>query len=65
MPYASYEEACAQHAWAVPDRYNIAADVCDKHPPDKLAMIWERFDGARRDVNWGELQALSLSLIHI
>ena len=31
--------------WDVPERYNIAADVCDKHPPDKLAMIHEHFDG--------------------
>ncbi len=59
MPYASYEEACAQHAWAVPDRYNIAADVCDKHPPDKLAMIHEHFDGTVREVEWGELQSAS------
>jgi acetyl-CoA synthetase len=57
--FASYEEALAQHRWDVPDRYNIAADVCDKHPPDKLAMVWERFDGARRDLTWGELQALA------
>ena len=41
----SYEEARAQHEWDVPERYNIAADVCDKHPPDKLAMIHEHFDG--------------------
>jgi acetyl-CoA synthetase len=57
--FASYEEALAQHRWDVPERYNIAADVCDKHPPDKLAMVWERFDGARRDLTWGELQALA------
>jgi acetyl-CoA synthetase len=56
---ASYEEACAQHAWNVPERYNIAADVCDKHPPDKLAMIHEHFGGAVREVQWGELQAAS------
>ncbi len=54
-----YEEICAEHAWRVPDRYNIAADVCDKHPRDKLAMIHERFDGERRELNWGELQDLS------
>jgi acetyl-CoA synthetase len=35
----TYEEACAAHSWQVPERYNIAADVCDKHPRDKLAMI--------------------------
>ncbi len=48
----TYEEACAQHRWDVPERYNIAADVCDKHPRDKLAMVHERFDGAaaRRDL---------------
>jgi acetyl-CoA synthetase len=60
----TYEEVCARHEWRVPERYNIAADVCDKHPPDKLAMVWERFDGARRDVTWGELQALSAQAAH-
>ena len=54
-----YDQLCAEHEWNVPERYNIAADVCDKHPRDKPAMIWERFDGARRDVSWGELQDLS------
>jgi acetyl-CoA synthetase len=54
-----YDHLCAEHEWKVPERYNIAADVCDKHPRDKQAMIWERFDGARRDVSWGELQDLS------
>jgi acetyl-CoA synthetase len=53
---SSYEEACAQHRWEVPDRYNIAADVCDRHPRDKLAMIHEDFSGKVREVAWGELQ---------
>jgi acetyl-CoA synthetase len=55
----TYEEAVADHRWDVPERYNIAADVCDKHPRDKLAMVHERFDGAVREVRWGELQDLS------
>src|SRR3954447_2521802 len=54
-----YEEICAQHQWTVPERYNIAADVCDKHPREKLCMIHERFDGERRELTWGELQDLS------
>src|SRR5689334_21694979 len=58
-PMSRYDQLYAEHEWKVPERYNIAADVCDKHPRDKQAMIWERFDGARRDVNWGELQDLS------
>jgi len=45
---ASYEEAVASHEWHVPERYNIAEDVCDKHPADKLAMIHEHFDGTVR-----------------
>src|SRR5690242_10162307 len=54
-----YEEICAEHEWRVPERYNIAADCCDKHPREKLAMIHERFDGERRELTWGQLQDLS------
>src|SRR3954452_14810608 len=54
-----YEETCAEHEWRVPERYNIAADCCDKHPREKLAMIHERFDGERRELTWGQLQDLS------
>ena len=43
----------------MPEHFNIAADVCDKHPREKLAMIHEHFSGAEREVRWGELQDLS------
>ncbi len=56
---AGYEEICRAHRWEVPDRYNIAADVCDKHPRGKLALIHEHFSGAQRELTWGELQDLS------
>ena len=52
----SYEQVCAEHSWDVPERYNIAADVCDRHPRDKPAMIHEDFDGNVRRLDWGELQ---------
>jgi acetyl-CoA synthetase len=55
----TYEEVVAEHEWRVPERYNIAADCCDKHPPEKLAMIHEDFTGAVREVTWGELQEAS------
>jgi acetyl-CoA synthetase len=55
----TYEEACAAHEWQVPERYNIAADVCDKHPRDKPAMIHEDPAGDVRELNWGELQDMS------
>src|SRR3989440_7762052 len=56
---ASYDEARAQHRWEVPDRYNIAHDVCDKHPRDKLAMVWEDWQGNERRVTCGEMQSLA------
>src|ERR1700704_516308 len=54
-----YERLSAEHRWEVPERYNIAADVCDRHPADALAMIHERHDGIVRELHWGELQALA------
>ncbi|MGI8429541.1 MAG: acyl-CoA synthetase [Solirubrobacteraceae bacterium] len=56
---SSYADACAQHRWEVPERYNIARDVCDRHPREKLAMIHEDPAGRVREVSWGELQDAS------
>ena len=39
----TYEQAREQHEWRVPERYNIAADVCDKHPRETPAMVWESY----------------------
>jgi acetyl-CoA synthetase len=54
--FSSYEEAISQHRWEVPARYNIAADVCDRHPREKPAMIHEDPAGNVRELTWGELQ---------
>lgn len=48
--------------WRVPERYNIAAEVCDARSRNKLAMIWEDAAGRERRVHWGELQDLSARL---
>jgi acetyl-CoA synthetase len=61
----TYEEVCAAHRWAVPERYNIASDVCDKHPRDKLAMVWEDWRGNQRSVSWGELQDLAAKFANV
>ena len=55
----SYQQACREHRWDVPERYNIAADVCDRHPRERLAMIHEDFHGNVREVIWEELQDTS------
>jgi acetyl-CoA synthetase len=54
-----YERLCAEHVWEVPERYNIAADVCDARAADALAMVHETHDGTVREVHWGELQSLA------
>jgi acetyl-CoA synthetase len=59
MLVGRYEDIRSAHAWRVPERYNLAADCCDKHPRDKPAMVHERFDGVTRELTWGDLQALS------
>src|SRR5713101_7732381 len=65
MTWTSYEQARAAHRWEVPDRYNIVSDVCDKHPRDKPAMVWESFDGSDRELVWGELQDLANQAAHL
>ena len=55
----TYEKACEAHRWRVPDRYNIAADVCDGQPPDRTAMIFEDFRGNQREVSWAEQRSLA------
>ncbi|HSS32162.1 MAG TPA: AMP-binding protein [Solirubrobacterales bacterium] len=54
-----YETLRREYRWQVPERYNIAADVCDARPADELAMVHEHFEGAVRELYWGELQALA------
>jgi len=61
----TYDETRAAHCWDVPARYNIAADVCDKHPRDKLAMVWEDWRGSERRVAWGELQDSSARFANV
>jgi acetyl-CoA synthetase len=56
---SSYEQAVSEHRWRVPERYNIAADVCDSQPRDKAAMVFEDFKGGRRELDWGELGSLA------
>src|SRR3954454_8198895 len=60
-----YETMRSQHRWEVPERYNIAVDVCDKHERDRLAMVWEDWQGNERRVTFGELQDLSCRFANV
>src|SRR4051812_38244474 len=61
----TYENACAEHRWRVPERYNIAADVCDRQPADRMAMVFEDFRGNQREVSWAEQRALANSAANL
>jgi acetyl-CoA synthetase len=54
-----YNEMRRAFRWEVPQRYNIAADVLDKHDPSRPAMYWEDTDGNERRLTFGDMQALA------
>jgi acetyl-CoA synthetase len=56
---APYDEMCRAFRWEVPERYNIAADVLDKHEPSRTAMYWEDWQGNERTLTFGDMQALT------
>lgn len=60
-----YEEMVASFKWDVPDRYNIAADVVDKHPPGKVAMLWEDWQGNERRLTFGDIKEMSNRIANV
>ncbi len=58
----SYDEAMKQFRWPRPERFNIGRAVCERHPPDTLAMIVENADGSVRNWTFGQLLAASSRL---
>jgi acetyl-CoA synthetase len=56
---APYDEMVRTFRWDVPKRYNIAADVLDKHDPGRLAILWEDWQGNERRLTFGDMQSLT------
>ena len=54
----TYEQLYASFRWNIPARYNIAADVCDRHAadPGKIALIGEGADGKVWRMTFREIQ---------
>jgi acetyl-CoA synthetase len=54
----TYQEVYDAFQWRIPARYNIAADVCDRHAadPSKIALIHERADGAIQTYTFRDIQ---------
>jgi len=67
----TYEEVYASFRWQLPERYNIAYDVCDRHAvhPERLALIFERPDGGIERYTFRQIQSfanrLANALLHL
>src|SRR5919202_4352415 len=55
----TYQEMTSAFRWEVPASYNLAADVLDRHEPDRPAMRFVSDDG--RDERWsfGDIRRLT------
>ena len=55
----TYQEMTSAFRWEVPASYNLAADVLDKHEPDRPAMRFVSDEG--RDERWsfGDVRRLT------
>jgi acetyl-CoA synthetase len=61
----TYEEMIRSFSWEVPDRYNLAEDTVDKHPPDRLAMLFEDYLGNERRITFGDMQQMSNRIANV
>ena len=58
---SGFEQIYEQFRWSIPERLNIAQQVCDRHQrrADQVAVFYENADGKRASYSFGELKQLS------
>jgi acetyl-CoA synthetase len=61
----TYDEMVQSFRWEVPDRYNIATDVLDKHDRNRVAMLFEDYKGNERRLTFGDLQDMSNKIANV
>jgi acetyl-CoA synthetase len=67
-PASSYDACYAQFRWQIPERFNIAAAVCDRHAaatPEKVALLFEDADGSQKHLTFAELKASANRLANV
>ena len=59
--WGSWAEIRSQFSWNVPQWFNIAADVCDRHAAlrDQVALWYENLQGEARSFTFGQICELS------
>jgi acetyl-CoA synthetase len=63
----TYEQLYASFRWNIPARYNIAADVCDRHAADasKIALTGEGPDGKTWRMSFRDIQRKANQLANL
>lgn len=61
----TYDEMVSAFRWDVPESYNIAADTVDKHDPERLAMLWEDWQGNERELTFGDMRDMSNRIANV
>ena len=63
----NYEQLYASFRWNIPERYNIAADVCDRHAadPGKVALIGDGRDGKTWQMTFRDVQRKANQLANL
>lgn len=57
----------AQFSWSIPEYFNIAQAVCDRHESiaDRVALYYENEQGDEARYTFGEIKRLSNQLAHL
>ena len=59
-PHArDYDTVYRNFCWEIPERYNIARSVCERHPADQVAMYYEHESGDTATYTFGQLNRYS------
>ncbi len=55
----SFDELCSEFQWQVPDHFNMAHEVCDKHTDiaDGIALYYENESGERKQFTFSEVKS--------
>ncbi|MBM3599038.1 MAG: AMP-binding protein [Alphaproteobacteria bacterium] len=61
----TYDAAYRDFRWQVPGRYNIGADIADRHDPAKPALIYEDASGTVERFSFGDIAEKSNRLAHV
>ena len=64
----SYAQLCADFRWRIPDRFNIARAMCERHAaatPDASALVFVEADRTTRVTTYGQLDAAASRLANV